>query len=417
VPGHRAELVTALIRSLPKSVRRRLVPIPERAAEVLAGISPSDGPLAAAVAARLAALTGEPVSALDLDLSRVPRHLVMRFEVSGSDGRVVAAGRDLVALQRRLADRARGALAAASPDGLERTGLKAWDMGALPRVVELDSGGHRVRAFPALVDEADAVGGSADGGGTVGVRVMATEADQSRAMAAGTRRLLLLAAPTARRDVERRLRAVPALAALPAGYPSPAGLAEDCLAAAADRIVSARGGPAWDAEGFAHLAEAARDRLGPLAVGAAGQAAELVVAAHGLDERLRATTAPVLQPAVEDMLAQVRRLVAPGFVARIGLARLRDVRRYLEGVRVRLDKVGSRPERDRDLTERVQALERAYAQAVEALPAERRTDPDVTDVRWLLEELRISFFAQTLGTSAPVSEPRLRRALAALTAD
>src|SRR5919108_3896670 len=158
---------------------------------------------------------------------------------------------------------------------------------------------------------------------------MATEAEQRRAMAAGTRRLVLLAVPGARSDVLRRLQAIPTLAALPRHYPSVDALADDCLAAAADRIVAARGGPAWDEDGFAVLASAARDRLGPLATGAAVEAADLVVAAHALDERLLATTASVLQPAVEDMLAQVGRLVSLGFVTRLGLTRLRDVRRYL----------------------------------------------------------------------------------------
>jgi ATP-dependent helicase HrpA len=411
VPGHRADLVVALIRSLPKAVRRQLVPIPERAAEVLAGVSPADGPLVEAVTRRLASLTGEAVSPSDVDLDKVPPHLLVRFLVEDGSGRPLASGRGLPALpalQRHLADRARGAVAAApGARSLERTGLREWDLGPdgpdpLPRVVEVASGPHTVRVHPALVDE----------GETVGVRVMATEAEQARAMAAGTRRLLLLSVPAAARDVERRLRREPALAAVPRGYPTIDGLVEDCLAAAADRIVDARGGPAWDAEGFARLAAAARDRLGPLAVGAAGQAAGLVVAAAGLESRLRATNAPVLQPAVEDMLGQLGRLVSPGFVRRIGLSRLLDVGRYLEAIRVRLDKVGERPGRDADLTTRVRALEQAYDRARAGLPAERRGDADVVAVRWMLEELRVSFFAQTLGTSGSISEQRIRKALA-----
>jgi ATP-dependent helicase HrpA len=404
VPGHRAELVTALIRSVPKAVRRRLVPIPERAADVLASISPSDGPLVEAVSRRLAALTGEPVSAGDMDLSRVPEHLLMRFRVDDDDGRALAAGRDLAALQRQMADRAREAVAEAAPPGLERSGLTSWPGGTLPRVVDIDSGRHRLRGYPALVDERS----------SVGVQVMASEAEQRRAMAAGTRRLVLLAVPGARSDVLRRLQAIPTLAALPRHYPSVDALADDCLAAAADRIVAARGGPAWDEDGFAVLASAARDRLGPLATGAAVEAADLVVAAHALDERLLATTASVLQPAVEDMLAQVGRLVSLGFVTRLGLTRLRDVRRYLDGVRIRLDKVGARPQRDREQMVRVHELERALDSARAALPPERRDDPDVLAVRWMLEELRVSFFAQVLGTPEPVSEPRVRKALAAL---
>jgi ATP-dependent helicase HrpA len=112
----------------------------------------------------------------------------------------------------------------------------------------------------------------------------------------------------------------------------------------------------------------------------------------------------------------VRALVRPGFVAAAGLSRLRDLARYLEGVRVRLDKVGDRPDRDRGLMARVRDLERAYAEAVQALPRGRRRTPEVVDVRWMLEELRVSSFAQVLGTPRPVSEQRIRKALAALAA-
>ncbi|HEX8804672.1 MAG TPA: ATP-dependent RNA helicase HrpA, partial [Acidimicrobiales bacterium] len=209
VPGHRLELVTALLRSLPKALRRRLVPIPERAVEVLAGVGPGDGPLVEVVTRRLAALTGEPVTAADVELDRVPPHLRLRFVVEDEHGDEVAAGRDLDVLRHLLVDAARDAVASAASPGLARTGMRTWEAGALPPVVELTSGGHRVRAYPALVDE----------GATVGVRVMATEAEQARSTAAGTRRLLLLAVPGARRQVERRLLAEPALATLPPGYP------------------------------------------------------------------------------------------------------------------------------------------------------------------------------------------------------
>jgi ATP-dependent helicase HrpA len=243
---------------------------------------------------------------------------------------------------------------------------------------------------------------------------MTTAAGQADATWAGTRRLLLLGLPGARRDVERRLRSVPALAATTAPYPGVAELTEDCLAAAADRLIETQGGPAWDAAAFAALAAAARSRLGPLAVGAAGQAARLVAAAQALDARLRATRAPVLQPAVDDMLTQLGWLVRPAFVSLIGLQRLLDVGRYLEAMRVRLDKLAERPGRDRELMERIHVLERGYREARDGLSPERRDGADVADVHWLLEELRVSFFAQALGTALPVSEPRVRRALTRL---
>jgi ATP-dependent helicase HrpA len=403
VPGHRDELVTALIRSLPKAIRRQLVPIPERAAEVLASVGPDDGPVATVVARRLAQLTGEPVTAADVDWPKVPTYLRTRFVVDGRDGAPIGAARSLTGLQRALGHRVQGAVAAAAPS-IERTGLTAWTLGDLPRTVSFASGGQTIVGYPALVDE----------GATAGVRVLATPADQARAMAAGTRRLVLLAVPGARRDVERRLRTVPALAAVPPGFPGVAALADDVLAAAADRLVASSGGPAWDTDGFAVLAEAARTRLPRLAASAAGQAAELVAAAVSIEERLLATTAPVLQPAVEDMMGQLGRLISPGFVARLGLARLLDLRRYLAAMRHRLDKLGGRPDRDRAQMAQVAALDAAYAARRRALPPERRDDPDVVAVRWMIEELRVSFFAQSLGTPQPVSEQRIRAALAAL---
>jgi ATP-dependent helicase HrpA len=403
VPGHRLDLVTALVRSLPKQVRRHLVPAPDRAREALRGIGPDDGPLLDVLARRLATLSGEPVATADFDLAKVPDHLRVRFRIEDGDGAEVASGRDLAELRRRLGGRVRRAVADAAP-GIERRGLTGWGIGTLPRTVDVESGGRTVRGYPALLDE----------GESVAVRVMASADDQARAMRAGTWRLLVLAVPAARRDAERRLRAVPALAAAPAHVPSVADLADDCVTAAADRIVASEGGPAWDAAGFARLESAARARLAPLAAGTAAQAADLVAAAVALDARLDAARTPALRPAVEDMRAQVHALVRPGFVTATGLTRLRDLGRYLEGVRVRLDKLGDRPARDRELMATARAVEDQYAATVAALPRARRGDPDVIAARWLLEELRVSFFAQVLGTARPVSAPRVRKALAAL---
>jgi ATP-dependent helicase HrpA len=403
VPGHRHHLVTALIRSLPKAIRRHLVPAPERAQEALAGVSPDDGPLLEVLSRRLSAVAGVAVSPSAFDLAKVPPHLLVRFVVEDERGHAVASGRDLPALQRLLRDRTRRAVADVTGT-VERTGMGGWDLDSLPRVIDVDALGHRVRGFPALVDE----------GGTLGVRVLVDVDEQAASMAAGARRLLLLAAPGARRDVEQRLRVVPELAAAPAGYPVVGDLTDDCLAAAADRIVATHGGPPWDAADARRLEEAARDRLPRLAVSGGGQAAELVAAASRLERRLRATVAPSLQPAVEDMLAQVRSLVRPGFVSASGLERLLDVRRYLEAVRLRLEKLGERPDRDRAAMQRVQLLERAYADVRDALAPERRASPDVQEVCWTLQELRVSLFAEVLGTARPVSEKRIRRKLARL---
>jgi ATP-dependent helicase HrpA len=443
VPGHRLELVVALIRTLPKALRRQLSPAQERARQALDGLRPEDGPLLDVLAPRLSRLAGTRVTPGDLDVEKLPSHLRLRFSVE-DEGRVVATGRHLAALwsMPRLAERARQAVVAAVPGGLEQRGLRAWPGGDLPRTVGAEVGGRHVRAYPTLVDE----------GETAGVRLVITPGDQARSMGAGTRRLLLLAVPQARTQAERRLRALPP--ADPAHPSDPAArrsapaagdrdrargrdrdrgrgrvdrhasrvltdlaaLAVDCATAAADRLIAARGGPAWDEAGHRRLEEAARERLAPLAVAAAGQAGDVVAAAAALRGRLDrlATGAPTLAPAVADMRAQLDRLVHPGFVAATGLARLPHLGRYVEAVRVRLDKLRERPDRDRELMGRVHAAEAAYDELVTGLPPGRRTDPEVVDAGWLIEELRVSLFAQALGTAQPISEPRFHRALAAL---
>ena len=400
VPGHRRELVTALIRALPKPIRRQLSPAPEHAVAALEGIDPADGPLAEVLARRLSTLAGTAVVPADLDFGRLPAHLRLRFSVEDDDGKVVAAGRDLAALQVELVDRARRAIAAATPGHIERSRLSTFPEGGLPRKVEA---GPAV-GYPTLVDAGD----------SVAVRIVTNPADQERLMWAGTRRLLLLAAPRVLPHVERRLQASRGLSALGRKAPRSADLAADCVVAAADRLLAARGGPAWDEDGFRRLKGAARERLAPLAVAAAGQAADIVAAASALTDRLdSAAPPPALAPAIADMRDQLARLVHPGFVTAIGLARLQHLPRYIEAIRLRLAKLRERPDRDQDLMARARAVEAAYDDLVATRPG-AAADPEVADVRWMLEELRVSLFAQTLGTAHPVSEQRLHRTLATL---
>jgi ATP-dependent RNA helicase HrpA len=405
VPGHRAELVVALIRSLPKAIRRLLSPAPERAGEALAGVGPDDGPLLDVMAGRLGALAGTPVSPADFDLDRLPRHLQLRFSVEDGDGRVLASGRDLDALSAALAEEARRAVVAALPVRLERRGLRAWPEGGLPRVVEAQVDGQRVVAYPTLVDEGEAVG----------VRLVTDPARQERLMAAATRRLMLLTVPALPAQVERRVRKELGLAvvARSVALPGASDLATDCVAAAVDRLVAARGGPAWDDDGHQRLAQAAKERLAALATAAAAQASSIVAAAATLAERLDRTPA-AFAPSVADMRRQLTRLVHPGFVQDARLARLPHLARYIEAIGHRLDKLRERPDRDRELMARIHILESAYDDIVARLPSARRHDDDVTEVRWMLEELRVSVFAQPLGTAHPISEKRLRTALASL---
>ncbi len=394
VPGWREELVTALIRSLPKSLRRNLVPAADHAREFLAQAGPDDGPLLQVLARVLTRMSGEPVGAADFEPERVPVHLRMTFRVQDEAGRTLAAGKDLDALRRALADRRRAAIAEAARS-FERTGLRAWDFGPLPRTVEVRWGGHTVDAYPALVDEGD----------SVGVRVLTTRAGQQRAMWTATRRLLLLGVPSPAKALQRLLPNDTKLALARSPYGSAAELLDDCIIAAVDQLLADHGGPVWEEEGFARLRAGIEGGLVDTAVYVATVAGGVLVVAHGLEQRLDATTAAPFLPAVADLRRQLAGLVFPAFVGAAGVERLGDVLRYLEAMERRLDKLAQGTRRDQELMGRVRALEEEYRHLRDSRPRH----PDVEAVRWMLEELRVSLFAQTLGTAHPVSEARIRR--------
>ncbi|MFP5335466.1 MAG: ATP-dependent RNA helicase HrpA [Actinomycetes bacterium] len=415
VPGLREELVTALIRSLPKALRKKVVPAPDHARLVLQRLpgSPDGRPLTGAVADELRATVGLDVPADAWDLDRVPDHLRMTFRVEDERGRTLGEGKDLAALQQQLAGRVRAAVSAAVTQEvrgapLERGGLTSWSLGELPRSVERTaSTGHRVRGYPALVDEA----------GSVAVRVLASETEQRRAMWAGTRRLLITqGAPNPARVASAVLDTAGRLALSHNPHGSTDALFADCLDCAVDALVASGGGPAWDEPGFARLAEHVRAGLETALRDVLVLVARVLAAAQAVSRAVEGTASLMLLPSLADAREQLTALVHPGFVTATGLARLPDLLRYLRAVGRRLDKLPEDPVRDRDRTGVVQRLEAEYADVVRRLPPERRQDEDVVAVRWMLQELRVSLFAQGLGTAYPVSEKRVAKAMAALVA-
>jgi ATP-dependent helicase HrpA len=391
VPGMREELITELIRSLPKQLRTMFVPAPDTAHEVAADLGPGHGDVLTALAAQLTRIGGQRVSRDDFDLSRLPAHLRMTFRVMDGD-RVLAAGKDLAALRAELEPRMTAAINQAA-SGLTRTGLRSWTIGTLPRVFTHGE----VRAYPAL----------ADAGDTVDVRLFGTEAEAAESMRRGTRRLVMLAVPSGVRSIAGRLPVGAKLAMSRHPYPSAAAELDDCVACAADQVIDEAGGPAWDEAGFERLVEAARERLAVSTARVLDVVADVLTAAHEAEIALGNAGGP----AAQDMRAQYAALIYPGFIAETGLARLPDLVRYLKGITRRLEKMAESPARDAERMAAVHRAAQAYQETLRELPEPARHDPDVAAVRWMIEELRVSLFAQSLGTRGPVSEKRIYIAL------
>ena len=403
VPALREELVTALIRSLPKALRRNFVPAPDTARAVLAHIDPAGEPLLAALQRELRRRTGVLVPIDAFDLNKLPPHLRVTFPVESADGTEVARGKDLEALQERLATTARDAVAHAVASELERTGLRAWpdDLDELPQVVERTVGGRPVRGFPAFIDA----------GTAVEVRIFATSVEQARATGPGTRRLLRLTVASPVKAVERQLdpRTRLTLGANPDG--SLSALLDDCADAATAALAP---DPVWTRDQFDGVRDRVADRLVSTTLDIVGRVHDVLSAAHEVRLLLPAQPPPAQADAIADVRAQLDRLLRPGFVSATGRAHLADLVRYITAIGRRLERLPFVVEADSQRMQRVQAVQVAYDELVHALPPARRSADDVRDIERQIEELRVSLWAQQLGTPRPVSEQRIHRAIDAV---
>ncbi|MFH9891899.1 ATP-dependent RNA helicase HrpA [Streptomyces luteogriseus] len=410
IPGLRGELVTELIRSLPKPVRRNYVPAPDFARAFLERAVPLQEPLTVTMARELRLMVGVPFEADDFDLSKVPDHLKVTFRIVDERRRKLAEDKDLEALKLRLRPKARKALsqaAAATAErsggvSLERSGLTDWSIGSLSRVFETRRAGQPVKAYPALVDDGD----------TVSVRLFDTEVEQARAMWRGTRRLILRNIPVnpAKFASDRLTNAQKlALSANPHG--SVQGLFDDCAMAAADKLIGDFGGPAWDEESYRKLYERVRAEIVDTTVRTVGQVQQVLAAWQACERRLKGVRSPALLANLQDVRAQLDALVKPGFVTEAGLRRMPDLMRYLVAADRRLQQMPTNVQRDTTRMQKVHEMQDEYAWLLEQLPQGRPVPSSVLDIRWMIEELRVSYFAHALGTAYPVSDKRIVKAI------
>lgn len=423
VPGLRHELVTALIKSLPKAIRRQVVPAADWAKRLLGELSGTAGmrahqgerpagTLADTLAATISRLTGSRVSGTDFDLDRLPAHLRPTFQVVGERGRTVASGKDLGALQERLRSRARDSVAAVAeartPNALERSGITTWDFDELPRFLDTTHTGpggttNVIRAYPALVDDGD----------SVSIRLMGTPADQAGAMPGGVRRLLLLSIPSPVAYVQQHLTSTEKLTLAASPYPNTKALFDDCLLAVVDSVLY-RMKP--DGQVFMRAEfEAVRDRVSGIVMDSMFETVALVTriltAARAAEKAIASVTALTYLSALNDAKGQLGGLVYPGFVSATGMEQLRHLPRYLAGISLRMQALPTNPGRDRAWQTQVETAVALYTDAGGRIPLPPDAPPALVHARWMLEEFRVSLFAQSLGTAETASLQRIRKVL------
>ena len=400
VPGLREELVTALIKTLPKGLRREFAPAPDHARAVLSRLSAGEEPLLDGLERELGRMRGVQIPREAWELDRLPDHLSVTFRVVDEDGREVARGTDLGALRHQLAPQVRDELAAAA-SAIERTGLTTWPAGALPREHRVRRGQHVVTGYPGLVDR----------GASVDVRVFPTAAERDPAMWRGVRRLLLLETPSPAKPVQRGLDNAAKLVLSRNPHGSVAALLEDCVTAAADALLAAGGGPPQDEAGYERLRVLFRDRLAATTLQVLHGVRAVLVFWHRVQALLGELRAPAFAPGRADIAAQVDALVGPGFATATGASRLADVARYLEAVERRVEKLRVDPRRDAEWTAQVRVVADEYAAELAAVPPGTEPSPALREIRWMIEELRVSLYAHPMRTRHAVSVKRIQRAI------
>jgi len=399
-PGMLEEKLTALIRGLPKPVRKQFVPAPDYARACLEAIAPSETTLLAeALGQQLLRMSGSRVEPEWWAQVELPAHLCMRFEVVDEAGRVVKAGRDLQALRGRIGQQAQQELVRQPALQIERQGLTRWDFGDLPERHQLDMGGMKLFAWPALMDRRD----------HVDIRLFDNEDEACRQHRLGVLRLCLLALPAEVRDVPKQVSGMQQLCLHYAATGKCEALKESMVRYAFRQAFLVYLDVRTQAGFEAALAEGRKAVL-PQAQELGRVLKPAFAVYHEVRKQLKGRLNPAWLEALNDINDQLGHLVFAGFLEQMEADELRHLPRYLKGIQRRLEKLADAPGRDRGLRVQVQPYWDQYKDRA----GKAGHDPDISgalrEFRWLVEEFRISLFAQELGTAKPVSARRLDKA-------
>lgn len=423
VPGLRHEKVTAMIRGLPKALRKHFVPAPDFARAVLESLEPLQGSLCDGVARALQRMTGVTLPAGALEEVSLPDHLVMHFEVHDGDGHILEEGSDLAELQRRLGAEASAAFAAAprtAPEaeggadagsGLDaalpagpgaewyRSGVTTWDFGELPERVALDAEGWQLQGYPAIEDHETSV--------TLTLKDAPDTAE--RTTKAGVRRLFMLALPQQVRHIRRQLPQWKSLRLVYHGLGSDAALRERILFGAVDRAFLDRGVPR-DRKAFEAALSRGRGALVPCAEAIAEEMQDALERYQQIRRALKSLNSLSLVDSLRDVQEHLDSLIFPDFLETLDAEVRAGLPRYLQALNRRVEKLQQEPARDRVPLQTIRPWWERWRERAVRRQEQGRDDPALQRFRVLLEEYRVSLFAQEVGTRERVSEKRIRAA-------
>ncbi|MFG0329067.1 MAG: ATP-dependent RNA helicase HrpA [Phycisphaerales bacterium] len=404
VPGMLPEKIEALIRSLPKQLRTSFLPAREFAQRAAAALPPvGDDSLLDQLASTLKRLNGVTVPRDAWRPEAIPEHLRLRVRVVDSKGKTLASGRDLAEVRRTLGPRLHDGMKDAAPREYQRSNLTDWDLDALPEREDFSRAGIRLVGFPTLIDR----------GSSVELRMLDSEHAARQSYHFGLRRLLTL---QTRDEIVYQIDHLPRLNELKLLF-SILGDAKELRGELVDLVAeraffpeSEDGWSIRDREGFQTRLNEGWSRIGDAAIEMSRLAHQILSLFQQVDRRVEGLPGPSAQFAIDDIDEQLGLLMMERFMSRTPFPWLQQYPRYLTAIVRRLEKLeGGRLERDRELTATIRTHFVRMRAELERRLSEQSVSAEFDRYRWMVEEYRVSLFAQDLGTVTPVSEPRLEK--------
>ncbi len=401
VPGFRYDLIISLIKSLPKSLRKSLVPAPNYAEAFLSRVNSTASPLLETLQNEFRKMTGTRIESTDWQLDQVPSYLKMNFSIVDHN-REIAFGKDLVKLQEQLKTEVQQALSSLTQKKsikIEKNNIIDWDFGSLPAIYEEKQNNYTIKAYPAIIDNQH----------SVSIKLVDSLEEQKRLSKLGIRRLLILNIPSPIKYLHEKLPNKSKLGLYFNSFGTVLNLIDDCIACGVDHLIEKNNQIIDNQQQYQQLLTYTKSHINETVVDIAKQVESILTLHFNINKKLKGRVDLSLAFALSDIKQQVSELVYKGFVAQTGYDKLPDIYRYLSAIEKRLEKLGSNMAKDRQAMNIIEEVKNEYQTWLNSLPENQKSLSKVTNIKWMIEELRVNLFAQQLGTPYPISAKRIRQ--------
>nr|WP_232343729.1 ATP-dependent RNA helicase HrpA [Gilliamella sp. W8128] len=401
VPGFRYDLIISLIKSLPKSLRKSLVPAPNYAEAFLSRVNSTASPLLETLQNEFRKMTGTRIESTDWQLDQVPSYLKMNFSIVDHN-REIAFGKDLVKLQEQLKTEVQQALSSLTQKKsikIEKNNITDWDFGSLPAIYEEKQNNYTIKAYPAIIDNQH----------SVSIKLVDSLEEQKRLSKLGIRRLLILNIPSPIKYLHEKLPNKSKLGLYFNSFGTVLNLIDDCIACGVDHLIEKNNQIIDNQKQYQQLLTYTKSHINETVVDIAKQVESILTLHFNINKKLKGRVDLSLAFALSDIKQQVSELVYKGFVAQTGYDKLPDIYRYLSAIEKRLEKLGSNMAKDRQAMNIIEEVKNEYQTWLNSLPENQKPLSKVTNIKWMIEELRVNLFAQQLGTPYPISAKRIRQ--------